>query len=335
MPDDASSWVLPLRQDPVSELTRTFRARHRLGAGFDIDKLVANYADVYEYAWPFDCDAVVARLSSGRPELYLRQLPAHLYRRRRFTLGHELGHLIIPWHLGRTACHGFSYEDAPNDEALGAAGRQIAKQESEATEFASSLLVPQDLIVQTAQGASLQDLFDQVDAFGVSTMATILALRKDLLPGFVFLFNDGESQCMESSGTSLPRGAWGNRAELRRIAYESGVFECGGRRVQWYLVNEAAAFEPVDDPRSTSELLRAAIEAEGLDDEAATRLFQRINGVVSGKLSKDRAATADQALTIVRGTVRDHGLIPDAVRDHPDFDRYLRRKAEARVSKKE
>jgi hypothetical protein len=235
--------------------------------------------------------------------------------------------------VGRAACHAISLEDAPNTAAFGVAGRQIAHQEAEATQFASSLLVPQDVLIERARASSLQELFDSLDEFGVSTMATMLALRMALMPGFAFLFDDAEPRCLESSGTELPRGAWGNGLRLRRLAHDSGDFECGGRTVRWYLVNEPETFEPVDDTRTTSELLWGAIGAVELPEAASIKLFQSINGIVAGKLSIDRATTIDQALTIVRGTTRDHPTIPSEVLQHPDFDAYLRRKVEERMLK--
>lgn len=326
--------MLPQRTDPISELTRTLRQRLYLPDVFDIDELVASYADVQELAWDFDCDALVMGLGAARPQLFLRAVPGHSWRRRRFTLGHELGHLLIPWHLGRTACHAMSLDDAPNTAAFGAAGRQIARQEAEATRFASSLLVPQEVLLQRARAGSLQELFESLDEFDISTMATLLALRTSLMPGFVFWFDDGEPRCFESSGTDLPPAARGNMLRIGRLAHESGRFECGGRDVRWFMVNEPATFEPVDDPRPTSEILREAISATGLPSDMRLKMFQSINGIVAGKLSRERATTEDQALTIVRATTRDNARIPPEVRDHPDFDLYLRRKAEERIAKR-
>ncbi|SOD73555.1 uncharacterized protein DUF955 [Jatrophihabitans sp. GAS493] len=332
MKDTAIRWLLPPRRDPIAELTRTVRKRHDLSGAFDADALVALYADVTEHEWHFDCDAVLVGLGTGRPHLYLRRLAASSSRRRRFTLGHELGHLVIPWHLGRTACHALSFEDAPNQSTSGAAGQQIAKQEREATEFASALLVPHDLLIMAAEQSTLQDLFDHLDAYNVSTMAGLLALRNALLPGFVFVFSNGEERWLMSPGSSLPAGASGSRRQLARVAHDMGAFECGGRRVQWFNLNESTTFELVDDERGTSEILRSAIAAQRFDDTTAKRLFMLINGIVAGKLSKDRAATTDQALSIARGAVRDDPRIPVAIREHDDFDLYLRRKAEERIA---
>ena len=208
--------------------------------------------------WKFDCDALIVGLTSSRPTIFLRETPEHSRRRRRLTLAHELGHLVIPWHLGRVACHALSMDDAPNTAARGAISAQIAHQESEATRFASSLLVPQDVLIDKSTRFSLQELFESLDDFDVSTMAGILALKAALLPGFCFLFDDGEVQCVNSSGTLLPDGAYSDARRLRALAHERGVFQLGGRDVRWYLLAKPNKFERVLDDRTTSEILKGS-----------------------------------------------------------------------------
>jgi Zn-dependent peptidase ImmA (M78 family) len=72
-----------------------------------------------------------------KPEILINSDSSEV--RKKFTLAHELGHVIIPWHTGTIVSH----TDADNDEQLEWEYREV---EAEANRFAAELLMPTDWI---------------------------------------------------------------------------------------------------------------------------------------------------------------------------------------------
>lgn len=109
------------------------RAR-RLSVPVDIEAIIAEYSDVEYDVFPpgVDCDAVVIRKDGRRPCVVISQEKHE--NRQRFTLAHELGHIVLPWQVGTFICHSrISYR--ASDELI----RAI---EMDAHQFASELLIP-------------------------------------------------------------------------------------------------------------------------------------------------------------------------------------------------
>lgn len=95
--------------------------------------------------------------------------------RRRFTIGHELGH----WQLHIDAADGVFYDrsdDISDFADPASADKALRRREAEANEFARELLMPQLLMREqaSATGCNLAALSER---FGVSRPALILRLR--------------------------------------------------------------------------------------------------------------------------------------------------------------
>ena len=109
--------------------------------------------------------------------------------RKRFTLAHELGHIIIPWHNGDVRCN----TDTPYRTIEGQ--RKIDTQELEANIFASELLMPHDWLVSKLGDTTLsfQQCLNYVsEQAETSIMACLYALEDALPPGHVyFVQKDG------------------------------------------------------------------------------------------------------------------------------------------------
>ena len=304
----------------------------------NIEEVAANYCEIKLLSWPFACDALAVGLSSGRPSVFVRrnnQSP----RRRRFTIAHELGHVVLPWHVGRIACTpartAFDVESLrliPTDGPPSPI--RIGEQESEATRFASALLIPRIFIEASAETGTLGDVVESLNKANVSAIAAIIALKHNLLPGFCFLVDEDEDgyRTITSSGTNLPTRYGGGRqiAGLREKAVYAGESWLAGRRVLWFQLATQEQFTLREDPRTTSQLLRDAI-ARHVADNDSVRAFNRINGIVGGMLSRDRAQNEAQAMAMLSHRFEDDSEFFDIFRDS-DFDLYLRRKASERIA---
>src|SRR6266567_4859385 len=118
---------------PELLLARRFARERRLSVPVDVEQLAQRDADFSEDDLPEGIDGVLLRWPDpGRvPEIVVNR-GAHA-KRKRFTVAHELGHLVIPWHVGSLACN---WLESHGDSDI---TRQL---EAEANRFASELLMP-------------------------------------------------------------------------------------------------------------------------------------------------------------------------------------------------
>lgn len=105
--------------------------------------------------------------------------------RKRFTIAHELGHCIIPWHDDVTMCQIDDYYTAKN---------RLDIQEKEANVFASELLMPADWMkdnIEDMEGLEIDKLIFSISGkANTSFMATMYALEYSLPSGHVFFVNN-------------------------------------------------------------------------------------------------------------------------------------------------
>lgn len=92
--------------------------------------------------------------------------------RKRFTIGHELGHYLNPWHKP-TSSEGFRCNKDDLNARRHKPGNRAAQMEVEANVFAAELLMPRKLISRAIRGIDLNlDLiFTLADEFAVSREA--------------------------------------------------------------------------------------------------------------------------------------------------------------------
>jgi len=128
---------------PEGRMARKIIAKHKLTVPFDLDKLVNNYAAVYYKSIPINgVDGVCLNLKKpGKTPIILVNNDAPPVRQK-FTLAHELGHIIIPWHLGTIV------DDINTSDTANLKNKEYWKIEAEANRFASELLMPIEFILK-------------------------------------------------------------------------------------------------------------------------------------------------------------------------------------------
>lgn len=321
-----ASWLLSEPETDHINFAKLIARRHGLNPPIDILNVLRKHAQVEFIDWPDSCDAVVHGLTTqARPDVFVKPVPPHSARRLRFTLAHELGHIIIPWHLGSPHCDPSAGVGRSQSTMPGTPERT----EAEADEFAGSILLPYADLWRQAERSDLQTLMNSLDEYELSPAATIMRLSRLLRPGFVFTGTFGEGwDKLLSPGTAAP--VW--TTSLSKHALESGKTEIAGKTIRWFRLASEEHVEPDQDLRSTTQILHDAIRntCSG-EDEAG--LFHRLNGIVSGALSKPRFEDADQAFSHVEQWTRNNDKIPKRLRKSPDFDLYLRRKARERIER--
>lgn len=330
------SWLLSPSSEPAANLAAYIHQREKLPLPVPIDTIVSGVASVVIEDWPYDCDAlVVGLLNENRKTIFVKKDSPR--RRIRFTLAHEYGHIMMGWHVGEMACK--LSDQAFDVEPLGPARtpedlltqHRLAEQEAEATRFASYLLLPEYFMRPLIETGDMNKVMYEVNQLDVSAQAVIMRLREMLQPGFVFIYRiNGQQKYVTSSGTVIPkqtRRIYGlDLRELAALSEESGSVSVSEREVYWFRLARYENFVPTIDPRTTTEILRTAIAAVVDDADERVKVFASINGVAGGSLSKERAVTPEQALSILRHKFADYHH--HEVVKQPDFDVYLRRKTE-------
>lgn len=288
--------------------------RESLTPPIPIRDILSRYADIEAAEWPHKkTDAVIVGLGHPRPRVFY--LPIENDRRLRFTLAHELAHILIYWHLGSADC-------SPGDGSL---DLDRYGQEEQADIFASCLLLPDQWLL-----AKLRECHGEMTAIvqslgeaQVTTKAALLALRRVLLAGWVFVAYRGE-YVVASVGTKLPQEQ--TEESFAASCTASGRARLNGFDVKWFRMAPVADLPPIDsDVRSTTTLLQDAVALHVAGDIERVSLMQRTNGRVGGVLREAAGRPAFETYSTLEYRMlhsEDSHLL-----DEPEFRMWLARKA--------
>lgn len=168
------------RLEEVRAIARSLRQEYDLGLPVDLDDLAQQLGvRVERVELSQDIDGYV-NLDWSEPCITLNKKAKRGYpARQNFTLAHEIGHVVIPWHTGTTAC------STDNPTVLVDQKYLVDSQEQEAHVFASELLIPSDwLRKRMEKDESPEKLLESVRK---KTKASVLA-------------------CLYAMGNALPQG---------------------------------------------------------------------------------------------------------------------------------
>jgi len=152
----------------------------------NINLIASSHSEIKHRDIPFNIDGVTYR-RQDKSNIIIINTNKPLTRRR-FTLAHELGHVIIPWHTGiivDTDCFDFYTNENYYPEL-----------ESEANEFASELLLPKEIIIPIINSKidSKQNIgnicTDLSELANTSLLATIFKIFPQLYSNACFVVTD-------------------------------------------------------------------------------------------------------------------------------------------------
>jgi Zn-dependent peptidase ImmA (M78 family) len=184
---------------PESNLARRLVEKYSLRPPIDIDGLTRKYARVEVTGLPLDLDLPVdgvtfdLKASGKQPTIVLNK--NRPLARRRFTLAHELGHVLIPWHIGLIVDEIDLTPDAKHTPYW--------VLESEANRFASELLMPTDWMLEVIEKIESppEALEKVVTSGGVSRNAAVIRLTDSMAAGYIYALLDSDGVVV-SSGRS-------------------------------------------------------------------------------------------------------------------------------------
>lgn len=316
-------------------MAATLVERYSLLPPIDVDAVAKRFADVEVDAIPGRCDGLVVGLHGprSRPLILVEQRQPDT--RRRFTMAHELGHVLIPWHVASdmvcdTAKPWYLVE--PHEAAARA-------NEVEANEFAAELLTPSGWLARLigSRGPDPGALTREVLSIGVSAQAACIRLSKVLPSGRVWAIVDAGGQISASGQTLETRiappqvGSPLARGLLDQFSTRVDEVPHGRARVVWWTFRASASGElrTALSGRSSSEIEALLLERHAGPD--ADRIRRSLSGVIGSAFGSairdgDTSATALEAR--LRGRfAKERQKIPASMIDDPDFSEWLARRA--------
>ncbi|HEY6022006.1 MAG TPA: ImmA/IrrE family metallo-endopeptidase [Candidatus Paceibacterota bacterium] len=322
---------MEVNSSPPAKLARRLITKLSLKPPIDVRGLVEAYADLVITKIPIDgVDGISLNLKTfgkrARVILNAENPPT----RQRFTLAHELGHILIPWHTGSIVDH--------VDPTQSHGADNYWEFESEANTFAGELLVPAQWAAELLAGADdLAMLHVQIaQRCEVSLHAAAIRLAQLLPKNIVFAVE--RAGIVEFSGRSdgtlanaLP---WGGKfpANVYEYCEKHYSVTAENRRTHWWRLPNSCAIA-VTDKRPWREILDSVVAGLGISAADQKELKSSINGVVAYANSVARRSKEYSVDTVVAACMQrlnDRPEFQDIV-NHADFKAFLVQKARALV----
>lgn len=313
------------------KLARRVIEKYGLTPPIDVEKLVSDRAKLLFATIPVrGVDGICLNLKAPGKEQTVIVNDKNPRYRQRFTLAHELGHIVIPWHTGSVI------DDLDPDETGGVEG--FLEMEQEANAFAAELLMPSiwvaDVIEETKDLAKIhQRISKDCD---VSLHAAAICLVNALPKNVVYAV--ARERFVEfagrSEGTLANSLAADSKLEVDAYDYAESHYTAthAGRDIHWWKLPQRLSIQDVDD-RDWRAILDDIVDDLALGDEEEEKFKKSVNGVAAYANSVAKRSEDYSIATLVAACIQRFKGRPefDAFARHPAFDAFIAKKAEALV----
>jgi hypothetical protein len=259
--------------DVVEKIADRFYSKHSLSIPVDIEAILSRYVQIDEYPLPDGVDAIYISEENSKPYVALRE--GIIQSRRRFTLAHELGHIIIPWHTGACFCSVDHFYMVTQSE--------YNMLEQEADLFASCILMPKSCVLNIVNSCNPFDadkiVNNIIDTMNVSNMAACYRLQQVLPAGYCFQIENHitatkfavNSQKLAPSELTLPNGV-ADRTWLHTSIDSVSRFSCTSMDmtvIKFKYINSVidavdARFSKIGNKKYVENLLKVALSGESI-----------------------------------------------------------------------
>lgn len=224
------------------KLAQRILKKYSLSPPINIRELIQNYAKCVEDSLPGNADAICI-MNISQPLVILARFKSET--RKRFTLAHELGHLVIPWHSGMISCH------TDKSDTIDETAYQVM--ESEANSFAAEILMPSKWlkeIVKEHEKEGIKDLIEIVaHRAEVSRSAAFFSIINHLPSGYIFHIENRElyfSSLKRSPDTNIVIPTQDFRYDINWLdknAIRKGDYDMDAINITWWKVPKALSTE--------------------------------------------------------------------------------------------
>ncbi|KHE92679.1 MAG: ImmA/IrrE family metallo-endopeptidase [Candidatus Scalindua rubra] len=263
---------------PEIRLAQRISKKFKITPGFDMREFTLKFLTIKEEVIPFSVDALFLGLGTEieKPTIILNSKT--FYRRKRFTLAHEIGHYFIPWHVGLIICH--------IDPKYRLRNNIYREMEAEANRFASELLMPESWVTDIIKkNEKIKTIINKIYSTGVSYLAANLALCKFLPPGYLFVQIDKNGQVEyseKSKGSGVAPPSKGEKFDIalyKEVVSEHYTIENDFYKIHWFKFKKSLSkIKAKKDKRDSKKILRDLIG--NIEQNKRLQLLHKINGVV-------------------------------------------------------
>lgn len=307
---------------PVEKMAARLLARHKLYPPYNLNQLAEIYGTVEYIHIPFEADGITIGIGGeAKPQIIINDSAPDT--RKKFTLAHELGHIIIPWHTGTIVSHIDHVES----------NFEYREMEAEANQFAAELLIPRGWLLDT------QDSFDAFGNLVKHVLHSTGASRDAVL---IKIFNTIEYPiiCVQIGelgevinyyrSRSAPTGAnlTGRNVNLEIIfstAVSEEYFDLGDRSYKAWIFENNEIRET--DPRPWREVI-----SQILDETNSKNLLLSINAILPSQYNSHKDKTESELCSLVIRAYDGREKF-DVVISHPLFPQYVIKRIRELVDK--
>ncbi len=309
---------------PPRKLARLLLQKAGQSPPVAVEDLLRTYADLKRVALPFAGDAIVKRSLQERPVVYLDEYQPKV--RQRFTIGHELGHLVIPWQPGTLVCHtdgNFQFDDD-----------LVQTFEKEANLFAGELLMPSPWIRENLDrkkplAKQVQRLADTAEVSIYVAMLAVPLVCSESPIQLLLVDGDDVEMSTRTDRSSVPLD------NVKVLDDALDRFAAAGathtkQAISGFKTLHAFEFplpEPFLRPRKESkEILNAIVADLDVRGPDRLRLIGQVNGIVGSANDMRTLGTTSREAILSLLRRRFSGRLVE-VTEHKRFEEFLRAKA--------
>lgn len=313
------------------KLARRVVDKYGLKPPIDVENLVSARAKLVFATIPFHgVDGVCLNLKAPGKEQTVIVNAQNPKSRQRFTLAHELGHILIPWHTGSVVDH-LDPEETGEVEDYSA-------MEQEANAFAAELLMPSNWVKGTLSKTENLAVIHRNIArdCDVSLQAAAICLAKNLPKNAVYaVVRDGVVDFAGRSEGTLANAMLYDRPfnpEAYDYAESHYTVEYAGREVHWWRLPQRISVNDADD-RDWRTILDEIVDDLALADEDKQRFKNSVSGVVAFANGVAKRSADYSVATVVAACLQRFKDRPEfrAFARHPSFEAFIVKKAEGLV----
>lgn len=321
-----------LEDFPEVKLAKKIFKLQELNIPFEIEALVKKYATVIYKSIPIEgIDGVSLNLKvpQKHPKVIVNSNISK--KRQTFTLAHELGHIIIPWHLGTIVDDIYSqgYKDY-----------EYSIIEQEANRFAAELLMPTEWVIEKYSECNydIAILHNQIVTYcNVSDQAAAIRIV-DLLPKNIIYCAVSNMTVLHSGRTNLTAAYLqesNSTFDINFYPYIDNYYTVtfGNSEYHWWRLSSKVKIETNEDIRTWREILDSIVEDLNLDEEPR-KFKSSINGIIAhanGKAKQEGDYSIDSVISTAIYRLRRDNL-EDFVA-HKDFELFILKKVKSMFEK--
>lgn len=312
---------------PEVNLARRIIEKHGLSPPIDVRRLVKQHADLQIHQIPFrgvDGLCLNLKVPGKRPRVVINS--DNPVNRRRFTLAHELGHIVIPWHMG-------SFVDCLDSDAVHSSTGYWAAEE-EANRFAAELLMPSSWVENQIEldldlAATHKSIAEICE---VSAHAAGIRLAQFLPANITFAIESlGSVEVAgRTEGTLANPLTWGKPFPSTAYSYATEHFQTTltTKTLHWWLLPDGEELE-ASSMRTWKEILDSIVGSLGLPQDQQKKLKSSIFGVVAYANGSVKRAGSHTVSGVMAACIQKFHDRPeyDSVYKHPEFRAFLSAKA--------